>query len=185
MRRHSLAAVLALGLLLCGPGTAKAEQVDNPSFKSWSRFKVGTWVTVKQVSESGASKSELETTFTLVELTPDHLVLESKAKMTVGGKLFEIAPKRGDPIAAKVDRVESAAKGETKKLAEGDEDLALNGKTVKCHWIETETESSGMKTRGKTWMSDEIPSGMAKMETKTEGATKSSMSQVVLSWETK
>ena len=52
-------------------------QVDNPEYKFWSGFKAGAWVKFKMVSESSGTKTEMEQTVKLVDLTLAKAVVET------------------------------------------------------------------------------------------------------------
>src|SRR5215218_6704734 len=65
--------------LICTLGTVCfGEQIDNPTYKMWSKFKAGTSVTTKTVSDFAGQKSEMEITTTLKEISADKAVVETK-----------------------------------------------------------------------------------------------------------
>ena len=49
-----------------------------------------------------------------------------------------------------------------------DETIDVAGKKVKCHWVETTIKQDANTTVSKVWTSDDIPGGMAKMESKSQ-----------------
>lgn len=142
------------GALLC----AQEEKVENPQYKAWASFKAGSWVKHKMVMDAGGRAMEIETTATLLEVTPEKLILEQKQKMDVGGRTMELPAKR-EEVAAKVE------KGKCKiKVTEKQEELTVAGKTLKCTLWETEMEQGGDTMQGKSWVSPEIPGGTAQGE---------------------
>jgi hypothetical protein len=151
-------------------------QVDNPEYKFWSGFKAGAWVKFKMVSEASGTKTELEQTVKLVELTGAKAVVETGMVMA-GNKL----PSQKREIPAKIT-VETAKAQKAPKPAEGDEDIDVGGKKVKAHWIESTTETGGNKTVAKVWQAKGVPGGMVKMESRTTGAVTAKTSMVATEW---
>ena len=131
-----------------------SQDVDNPQFKYWNGCKSGSWVKMRMEMNQAGQKIESETTHTLLELKDDVAVVEITGKSKFGDKEFPL-PAQKQEIKAK----ESADK--IKIAAEGDEEIEVAGKKLKCHWIEgTQKES----TKVKFWLSKEIPGGVAKAE---------------------
>ena len=182
MRKFAFVAFAVLGLVLSA-STVRAEDVDNPEYVQWSKFKVGSFVTMKMETETGGNKTEMENTTTLVELTKEKAVIETKGHMMMGGNKIDI-PANKREIPAKVKKAEGG-KGEGPKAKEGNEEIEVGGKKVKCKTVEADTEASGMKTHSKTWMCEEIPGHVAKMESHSEGAMKSSTKMWADKWESK
>ena len=152
-------AVLVVVGMLCG---MLRQDVDNPEYKHWAKFKKGATATSKSETDMGSMKTEGEMTVTLVELGAEKAVVETKMTSIVMGNKTEMPAQKRD-VPAKVKKVEGdpAKKPECK---EGDEEIDVAGKKIKCHWVETVTETAGQKTTTKMWTSDEIPGTVAKME---------------------
>src|SRR5476651_979113 len=126
---------------------------EYPTFKYWTDWKVGAWATHKAT----AGAIEIESTVTLTEIAADKIVVTSAGKVTVQGKEKPTAPckqeiKLHDPKMGAIDK-------------EGDEAVEAGGKTYKCHWIQTSTESAGgVKVTMKMWLSKEVPGGIVRSE---------------------
>jgi len=166
-----LAAVLVMG---AGSLCYGADQIDNPTYKAWSKFKPGTSATMKMESDAGGMKSETETTTTLVELNADKAVVETKMSMNAGGQKMDMPAQKTD-VPAKLDKPPEAAAPNTPKpeVKESTEEVEIpGGKKVKAKVTETKSDANGMKTVSKVWMSDEVPGGMVKMETTMDGTVK-------------
>jgi hypothetical protein len=179
-RATGLAGVLFFGAVGGGgrAGVASAPQgKDNPEFAYWSNCKVGSWVKMKLDVIQGGQKIEAELTVKLLELTAEKAVLERSGKVTTLGKTVEM-PADKDEVKAKVDEPDKIVK-------EGDEEVEVAGKKLKCHWVEVAKTEEGAKVHSKAWMTKEIPGGVAKMESKPEGAKEPSQKFVALSWEKK
>jgi hypothetical protein len=137
---------------------------DNPDYKAWAGFKEGSWVKRKTTSLSRAhGKSELETTFKLLQLTPEKAVIEISCDVLSKGKR-ESQPVRRQEIAAKAPPpFKFAGSAAPKpKTQEGEEELKIAERTVPCRWV-LESWAGGSR---KTWQSSEIPGGLAKSEMK-------------------
>ena len=174
-------AAIVLTLLLI-PAWAQDSQVDNPEYAQWAGFKPGSWVTFEQPCGKGAL---LQETTKLLERTPEKAVFEC-TKVEAGFKypLFQkVTPSRlavREPSGAVARKPEGGEiefqgpggrmKSIWRKVAEGDEEIELAGKTLKCHWIKMEfrtesaIESVNDKSSTKTWYSKEIPGNVAKIE---------------------
>ena len=94
---------LAIGIIMAAGALCYGAQVDSPSYKHWSKFKVGTTVTFKNESVMAGSAFESEMTTTLVSLDAQKAVIETVMKQA--GKTM---PPTRLEIPAKVDQVETA-----------------------------------------------------------------------------
>jgi hypothetical protein len=156
--------------MLCSlAGVARAEMIDNPLYKHWAQFKPGTWVTVKQTSEMAGQKSITESTTKVLEVTAEQVVLEVSGKMEAQGQKIDM-PARKDPVLAKIPKPEAVATPQEVKDApkpkEGEDTVTTAGKPIKCKTLEITFDANGQKGTTKTWMNEEIPGQMIKMETK-------------------
>jgi hypothetical protein len=147
--KSMLAAVLAL--------LATTQEVDNPQFKYWTGCKPGSWAKMTMTMETAAQKIESELTYKLLELKDGVAVIEITGKSKVGGQEYPIPAQKQD-IKAK----EPSDKVKIEK--EGDEEIDVAGKKFKCRWYEFSTKAGEKETKGKTWMSMDIPGGMARTE---------------------
>jgi hypothetical protein len=156
--------------------------VDNPEYTEWAASKPGSWVTFEQPCGKGALMQE---TYKLLELSKEKAVFEC-TKVENGFKypLFEkVTPAKlsvQEPLGAVARKPEGGEiefegpGGKQKEIwrrtSEGDEEIEVAGKKLKCHWIKMEyrTESKiewiSDKRSTKTWYSKEIPGRVAKIE---------------------
>lgn len=166
---------LAFGLaLVAAAGLARAEEtVESPLYKQWAKFKPGTFVTYKQVTEVADQKMAGEATYTLLEVAPEQVVIEIKSSMTMpDGKKLDTPPQKM-PYPAKIPKSEAppeATKEEKPdpakpKITEGTDEVEVSGKKYKCKTTATEMKQGDQTMVSKTWMSDDIPGGLLKMET--------------------
>jgi preprotein translocase subunit SecD len=134
------------------------EKVENPQFKAWSGFKVGSWVRHKMELDAGGRMVTMEVTATLVEATPEKLVVDRAQKMDMGGRVMELPPRK-EEILPKIEK----GKGSV-KITEKEEEIEAGGKKLKCKLAETEMEQNGERMQGKTWIHPDVPGGMVKGE---------------------
>ena len=143
----SLALVATALLSLC----LQAKEI--PEFTYGSPHKAGSWVTLKTKMDASGVKMMVQSTRTLVEVGADKLVVEQKNKVAMNGmeqpestqKEEVLKDKEKDPI--KIEK-------------EGDEEIEIAGKKLKCHWI----EGTQKEAKVKFWASKEIPGGLAQGE---------------------
>jgi len=158
---------LAVALLLLQEKT-----VDNPTYALWKDCKPGTWTKFKSVTESGSSKIETFTTYKLKELTAEKAVVTCLLK--VGNT--ETPSEEVIPATMKVAGgmpAETPKDTKIEKKGEGDEELEIAGKKVKCHWIENVADMNGVKSATKIWMSRDVPGGLVKQVSISKGPAES------------
>lgn len=153
--------------LMAGVSRAADELVDNPAYKSWSKLKVGSIVTLESNTDVGGQKFKTEMTQKLVEITADKAVVEIIIKFDIPGA--KPPPAQKQTFAAKVKKEEATVgklpegmKGEVKD--KGTEKVKVAGKEYDCKVYEFTGEQQGVKSTGKTWTTEEIPGTLLKME---------------------
>lgn len=164
--------ILAAAMVLLGTN----QEVDNPQFKYWSGCKPGSWAKMKMEMEAGGQKVESEVTYKLLELKDGMAVVEVSGKSKLGAQEIPV-PTQKQEIKAK----EPADK--TKIEKEGDETIEVAGKKLPCHWYQFTSKSGDKDSKGKAWMSKDIPGGMAKGEMQLPDGKP--MTMIALEWEKK
>jgi hypothetical protein len=131
------------------------QDVENPEYARWAKFKAGSWVKCKTEIDNAGNKMLLptETTFTLVEVDDKQVVIE---EVTVNTLQPKDSPKQEKPKKRTYKATRKQKEGETK---EGDEEIEVAGKKLACHWTEVTQPSASVKT----WLSPEVP-GVVRME---------------------
>src|SRR6185295_11363202 len=136
-KSRGLFCLIAFLTLIASP--LRAEDVENPEFKSWSKYKADTMVKSKTATEAAGQKTNMEMTTTLVEITADKAVVEMKMAMEAGGQKIDMPAQKRD-VPAKIATgaaptppppTDATAKPDVKT---GDETLKIGGKDVKCKW---------------------------------------------------
>lgn len=178
MRKNCFA---LFALLAFGSGSAFAEEIENPEYAVWSKFKKGASVTVKTVTSSNGMTFEMKATTTLVEVAKDgKLVLEISAVSNFNGMEIKAPAMKRDvtktiklpeKLPAGVKKEDYSAQKPPGSFEEGTEDLKIAGKEIKTKWFKFKSEVGGLKSEGQVWHSDKVPGGVVKMESTTGGGT--------------
>jgi hypothetical protein len=158
--RHSTYFVgLAMVAMMVSAAPLRAGQMDNPEYKAWASFKVGSssTLTVKGAGGGGylrPSSGVPASQSTLVEIDSD------KVMILLGSPSATNKPR---PVLATMNA------GIMKQV--GEESVDAMGKTFKCKVYETPKDTwnaadgSGQKsTQTKKWICDDVPGGLVKME---------------------
>jgi hypothetical protein len=146
------------------------DMVDNPAYKAWAAFKVGTVTKMSMNSTMTMNDKEMVTkmtmTSTLKELTADKATIEVVTEMDMNGTKTAM-PAQKQEIAAKVAKgadTQPAGIKVTEK-GKGDEEVAVGDKKYKCHWVENLMTSDTMETTSKVWTCADVPGGTVKSVT--------------------
>lgn len=171
LNRSTLVLVALVGMLGLSQWAAAADQVDNPAYKRWATYKVGTWVKYKMTMqmEGAAGMGGMTMTSKLVELTAEKAVLETSVTMKMGDKDMSPPAQKHD-VPAKVDADKVTEVGgmqpgmNMKVQKKGEETIEIDGKSYKCQRFDTTVEQNGKTTTGKLWVCEDVPGGMVKMQ---------------------
>jgi len=182
----------AVSCLMLACASVRAEQQENPAYKSWAKYKPGTSTTMVTSSDAGGQVSKTQTKSTLAEVAADKVVVDVVMSMEAAGqkmdmpaqkmevpKMIEVpkaapdAPVAGQPAMPKADTKTS------------DADVTVGAGTFKAKLTESTMDIAGSKTSSKVWMSDDVPGGMVKMEATTDGAMKSKTTQELTAFDKK
>lgn len=170
--------ILALAAALVLAAAGQDEMVDNPEYASWARQKPGAWVRWKVETHTGAMKVETELTWTLQKLTPQEAVIEEKTVLN-GEKTGHTSSRTLTPKIRK-GTLSDGTRVEVPK--EGEEEIQVKGRALKCKWVEQ--KFSGRAGSIRTYASDDIVGGVAKMVIKHDVAGKLTMTMTVTDWKT-
>ena len=149
------------------------DKVENPEFKSWSKFKSGSTVTLKVSNEGSGVASETTITTKLVEVKDDKLVLETASVSKLNGmELKQPAEKRDVP--KNLDKAPEGYDPKSDKpqgtTEEGKKKVKVGGTEYECKWYKTKNKvklpTGDEEVEGEFWMSDEVPGKLVKMVNK-------------------
>jgi hypothetical protein len=107
----------------------------------------------------------------MVDLDKDKAVLEeTRIDLGDGSETQMPADKvtlfANGQISNASDSLWEPSKPQTVKATEGDEDLTVMGNKLKTHWVETSIKIGNEVSTAKDWLSDDVPGGLVKEETK-------------------
>jgi len=162
---------MLFAIILCS--ALVQDQVDNPEYKGWKSFKVGSTVTYKYNREGSPQSGEQK--ITLKSIDDNEAVVETD--ITMAGK------SAGKPMERKIPAKIPAAQA-PQHMKEGEEEIEVGGKKLKCKTREFEKKLTSGKTGSlRFWLNEDIPGMVAKVETTTEGSPKITM--IASEWEKK
>ena len=173
---------LIIGLLImlatCGGiRAAEPDSSENPVYRSWSKFRKGASVTYLSVTKQKATSTEMSMTYTLVDVTPEKVVVESVVRLKANGKEVVMPPSR--LVNSKASGISNKKPGQANPnkpdgfLSEGTESIPIAGRTVVAQWTKVKTRSESAENLIQTWSSDEIPGGLVKSVTTVPGSVAS------------
>jgi hypothetical protein len=135
---------------------ARADQIDNPAYKAWSSFKVGSTAVYDQKMAMGAAMNvNTSSTSTLKTIADDAITVELSTASPAPGASPNISTQK---IPAKVDSANVKD--------DGTEDIKVGDKTYHCKVMEIKQSVPG---RGgttasdvlvKIWSNSDIPGGV-------------------------
>jgi hypothetical protein len=184
--------LLSGSLFLMAADDSHTPEPANPEYAQWARFKVGTYVTLerKVLEHRDASvgvvaamahppaADVMRINSKLVDLNKDKAVLEETRIDLGDGSETEMPADKvtlfanGEISNASDSLYEKQPKQETVKETEGDEDVTVMGNKIKTHWVETSIQTGRELSTSKDWLSDDVPGGLVKEETKKTWAGK-------------
>ncbi len=178
--------LLGASLFLMAADDSHPPQPANPEYQQWSHFKPGTYVTLERkvfehrennvgVVEAmahppGAAVMRINTK--LVDFNQDNAVLEETRVDLGEGSETEMPPDKvtlfanGEISNASESLMEKPPKQEVVKQTEGDEEVTVMGNKIKTHWVETSVKTGPELSTSKDWLSDDVPGGLVKEETR-------------------
>lgn len=147
--------------------SAARDQIVNPEYANWSKFKVGTKVKLRIVSDTGGQRNETIKVITLTNLTNAGATLDVHSTMNYGGA--QMPPHQDSTtIPAMIDR--QAPDAGAPRATTGDDTLTIAGKSYRAKWTQTSMEQGGIRTTMKVWKSDDFPGMTVKQESRMEGS---------------
>jgi len=157
------------GVSYAGPSGNSDEQVENPEYVGWSRYKVGTTATWKTVTIQGDDKKETVTTKKLVELTDDKAVIE-QTTVTKKGEGDSTTKTRKINVPRLVSETKARQFSDpVGKKEDGTESVKLAGKTFDARWVTARRKGEDGESITRIWMSESAPGGLLKKEMKVGG----------------
>jgi len=198
MRQWSYATAVVLAVASFGT-IARGELVDNFYYQSWAKFKPGASVTLRDTLEikiaeiSQTNNMETTTTYTLAKVTPEQVELHVTQMVTANNRTRPL-PAQKMIIPAQTEKgqemgsmqVEGArpVKQMITDVKQKEEHVEVSGvrvlATLREYTIMGETASV---SKVKTWYLPEVPGGVVKVESRTEGAVQSTTKMVLVEFQ--
>jgi hypothetical protein len=130
------------------------DQVDNPEYKGWAAFKPGSFVVWKYTVQQGFQKN------TLKSVSDTEVVIETE--ISPDGKFGGKSTERKIPAKLSADLA-------PKNVKDGEEEIEVAGKTLKCKTKEYDKVlPGGKKSTVKIWGHEDIPGRGARVAITTE-----------------
>lgn len=142
----------------------------------WSEHKPGSWVRLRTVVKQPGLKVEVVMTQKLLEISLNKVVLETQTEYRLTGGASHESNRRRE-ILKNEDRDSITIR------REGDEEIAVGGEKLKCHWIQG-AQAEDLSTEMKIWLSKDVPGGVARSEEVRAGHDPDIKTEVV-AWEKK
>lgn len=161
----------------------QAQFVEHPSFTNWSKFPVGTSVTIK-TRNTGKSMKVIETiaVSTLLQKTEKSVVVSLVISSNATGQWIKNDPiestvKRDFPLLPGVDKTRiGRPQGITQS---GNEMLQILSKTYQAEWYISKGNTEAGPSITKTWISPDFPGQVLKSITEVPAGPNTSVDEVV------
>jgi hypothetical protein len=148
----------------------RADPVPNPEYAHWVKFKVGTVLITHTVTLlNGRIANETDTTTKLVSKAADKLVVQIQLNIAVLGHRPQAGQVTTQDIPATVENSVNAPVISPDDAKKKPERLRVNGTVYKAHEVDTDVTAIGVTIHAKTWWCDDVPGGVVKMDSTTEG----------------
>jgi hypothetical protein len=153
--------------------TAQRETFENPEYASWAKFKVGTTVVLRSVTETAgiAGKTVTTTRHTLTELTGEYAVVEAQSSTTRYDGVTTDNPPDAVKYARRIPLPPGVAKedfGKPPRGAEqGEENIIAAGVTHHAKWQTGKDRNEAGEVFTKVWSADGVPGRLVKSVTRT------------------
>jgi hypothetical protein len=167
------AGVLGLVVSLSAGFGGDGETTENPHYKHWAGFKVGTTVILTEKTTFGDDATddlpggvdEKTITYKLVSVSPERVVVESVVLEKEFLSITESAPTK-IVYPAKVKKAHLEAVLLAAGAKHGEETLKVKmhkeEKAIKCMTIAGGRKKSGEEVKQKFWLSPTVPGGIVK-----------------------
>lgn len=146
------------------PMTPAGESFDNPIYKRWAQFPVGSAVVQRTTTENRDSplKTVTDIRYTLKEKTADHLVVEFVATTKHPDGRVEKNPPQDNRVQRQFTLPVGAKKAPERKSEEGEESLTIAGRVYSAKWYKGKDFTEAGELTSQTWSCEEMPGGLVK-----------------------
>jgi hypothetical protein len=172
--RRSLSLLVSL-VSLALISSARADQVDNPAYKSWASQKPGTSISLSTSTTANSQTVKMETKTTLSAVADDKVTVSIDSTMDMNGQKMPI-PTQSRDLKKTIDTnaTQSPMDITPDILAKASEEsVTVPAGTFKAKVIDINFSQQGANFKGKMWFTNDVPGGIVKSEITSDGAVKS------------
>lgn len=170
MRTSGLLTVCAAAALLLFAPLAGAEPVSSPRYTSWAKCKPGSSVSRTLENRVGPRSTTTDIRHTLLEVTPEKVVLKLEMTITSGGRATP-APPQTIEIPAKMEKYADLLGANIKATFTENrtETVDIAGRSITCRVIDfqgeqvSRTPGIAIKVRGAVWVSEDVPGAIVQI----------------------
>ncbi len=182
MRRPTCLLALLAAVTVAAPASTRAEEVENPTYRSWAQVPPGTKVTVRAITESDGSRTETTTTYTLVEINPKNALVDMTVVSNATGTTVTNSPQRLEyrrmfPLLAGMKREQIGKPSGV--VASGAEEITVAGKTYQAEWYDSKSTTEAGEALTRTWMCDTVPGKVLRSVTRVPAGKKTTTLELV------
>lgn len=171
LKRVKFCMSLLLAMLVFSTGAAAQGVVENPAFKNWENFSVGSSATYTSITVASGAQTHQEYTLTLVGLTDQKAEVERRLSVVMpdGTRMTYPAMTSNNPRTYKLRKGMKLADPENPDgvTEKGEEEVEVADTKVKAKWVKMEAKVEAGTTYSQTWFSKDIPGGLLKSVNKT------------------
>jgi hypothetical protein len=144
----------------------------HPEYANWAGRKPGTWVKLRVDLKMNDARYQTELVRTLLESSPERVVLEQKVVATGAGAQGSVRD-----LLSRFD----VAFG---RKVEDEGEFAFQGRTTRCRWIRYNFQRGGDVAQVRRWLRDEVPGGVARidLEVSPEGQALTHLTALATAW---
>lgn len=162
--------LLALAVIFVLSPITAAEPVPSPRYSSWAKCKPNTSITRHLENRIGTQTATSEIKHTLLEVTPDKVVLQLEMTFKTGGKVSPMPPRKVE-FPAKIEKYGDLL-GPDYKVAFTEsrtETVEIGGRSLTCRVIDfqgdqvSRTPGFTIKVNGAVWVSEDIPGAIVQI----------------------
>lgn len=153
-------------LTILTQGVSGQTTIDNPVYKNWNKFPVGTSVSYRSTTTSEGFRNVQEYTLELKAKGPDRITIEKRLSVidSNGIRMNYPAMTSENPRQYKLSKgaTPPSEQNQPGLKGEGEEELEIIDRKIKTRWFKATTKVEAGEMDTQSWSSDEVPGGLVK-----------------------
>ncbi len=129
------------------------DTVENPEYAGWARQKPGASIRFEQTTDAGPNRTISEIRHVLMDVNPTRAVIEVRTRILSGDEVREFPLERREIFPRTV---------RSGTVAEGEEQIVVAGRVLKCRWIDEVTGRGKEERATKSWYCADVPGGLVR-----------------------